>query len=73
MVDQVKVDPRNPWRWFCRNAPFNLGLRLCTALKESAGSGSLRKWALGSELSIVSPWRVPKFGKGFFEPQAKKV
>jgi hypothetical protein len=32
------------------------------------GSGSPLKWKLGSVPSTALPWRVPKFGKRFFEP-----
>jgi hypothetical protein len=34
-----------------------------------ARSESQRRWGLASKRSIGSPERVPKFGKGFFEPQ----
>jgi len=37
-------------------------------LMRPAGCGSRRKWELDSERFIASPWRVPKFGKRFFEP-----
>jgi hypothetical protein len=36
--------------------------------KAWGGSGSPLEWELGSELSIASPWMVPKLGKRFFEP-----
>jgi hypothetical protein len=37
--------------------------------RESGGSGSPLEWELGSELFIAWSWRVPKFGKRFFEPE----
>ena len=46
---------------------FRYGLPDC-ALRASAGRRSPGKWGLGSERSIGSPERVPKFGKRFSEP-----
>jgi hypothetical protein len=42
----------------------------CRAARQGHGleSGSPMKWDSELELFIASPWRLPKLGKGFFEP-----
>jgi hypothetical protein len=54
-----KPTPSLPSFFFARLAGFRKPPRMVD---------SLGRWESESELSIASPWRVPKFGKRFFEP-----